>query len=68
MRRSFGERGLHPYVDRIEAGLPAAGVPPGEAWKAGALGRRVTVTGADLVLPQPTVYLLWALGMRRAGG
>ncbi|MFE9299272.1 relaxase domain-containing protein [Streptomyces niveus] len=29
----------------------------------GALGRRVTVTGVDLVLrPQPTIYLMWALG------
>ncbi|MFE9468712.1 MobF family relaxase [Streptomyces virginiae] len=32
-------------------------------WKAGALGRRVTVTGVDFVFrPQPTIYLLWALG------
>lgn len=63
LRNVFGERGRHPYADRIEAGLLAAGESPTKAWKAGALGRRVTVTGVDLVFrPQPTVYLLWALG------
>ncbi|MFI2292943.1 MobF family relaxase [Streptomyces niveus] len=63
LRNVFGERGRHPYADRIEAARLAAGESPKKAWKAGALGRRVTVTGVDLVFrPQPTVYLLWALG------
>ncbi|MFE3995147.1 MobF family relaxase [Streptomyces goshikiensis] len=63
LRNLFGERGRHPYADRIEADLLAAGVSPKEAFKAGALGRRVTVTGVDFVFrPQPTIYLLWALG------
>ncbi|MER6572678.1 MobF family relaxase [Streptomyces sp. NPDC001093] len=36
---------------------------PKKAFKAGVLGRRVTVTGVDFVFrPQPTIYLLWALG------
>ncbi|MER7000850.1 MobF family relaxase [Streptomyces sp. NPDC000410] len=63
MRNLFGERGRHPYADRIEADPLARGESPKEAWKAGALGRRVTVTGVDLVFrPQPTIFLLWALG------
>lgn len=63
LRNLFGERGRHPYADRIEAGLLAAGESPTKAWKAGALGRRATVTGVDLVFrPQPTIYLMWALG------
>ncbi|MFJ1601563.1 MobF family relaxase [Streptomyces sp. NPDC088261] len=63
LRNLFGERGRHPYADRIEADLLAAGDSPKEAFKAGALGRRVTVTGVDFVFrPQPTIYLLWALG------
>ncbi|MFJ3594673.1 MobF family relaxase [Streptomyces sp. NPDC090082] len=63
LRNLFGERGRHPYADRIEADLLAAGASPKEAFKAGALGRRVTVTGVDFVFrPQPTIYLLWALG------
>ncbi|MGW0607773.1 MobF family relaxase [Streptomyces sp. NPDC002640] len=63
LRNLFGERGRHPYADRIEADKLAAGDSPKKAFKAGALGRRVTVTGADLVFrPQPTIYLLWALG------
>ncbi|WP_078492525.1 MobF family relaxase [Streptomyces yerevanensis] len=63
LRNLFGERGRHPHADLIEADQLAAGKSPKAAWKAGALGRRVKVTGADLVLrPQPTVYLLWALG------
>ncbi len=63
LRSLFGERGRHPYADRIEAELLAKGASPKEAFKAGALGRRVTVTGVDFVFrPQPTIYLLWALG------
>jgi len=49
LRNLFGERGRHPYADRIEADLLAAGVSPKKAFKAGALGRRVTVTGVDFV-------------------
>lgn len=63
LRNLFGERGRHPYADRIEADRLAAGDSPVTAFKAGALGRRVTVTGVDFVFrPQPTIYLLWALG------
>lgn len=63
LRNLFGERGRHPDADRIEADLLAAGASPKEAFKAGALGRRVTVTGVDFVFrPQPSIYLLWALG------
>lgn len=63
LRNLFGERGRHPDADRIEADQLAKGVSPKEAFKAGALGRRVMVTGVDFVFrPQPTIYLLWALG------
>ncbi|WP_167381348.1 MobF family relaxase [Streptomyces misionensis] len=63
LRNLFGERGRHPYADRIEAERLAAGESAKKAFKAGALGRRVTVTGVDFVFrPQPTIYLLWALG------
>ncbi|MFJ8150324.1 MobF family relaxase [Streptomyces sp. NPDC096048] len=63
MRNLSGERGRHPYADRIEAGRLAAGDSAKKAFKAGALGRRVTVTGVDFVFrPQPTIYLLWAFG------
>ncbi|MFI7178920.1 MobF family relaxase [Streptomyces spororaveus] len=63
LRNLFGERGRHPYADRIEADRLAAGASPKKAFKAGALGRRVMVTGVDFVFrPQPTIYLLWALG------
>ncbi len=63
LRSLFGERGRHPDADRIEADRLAAGDCPRKAFKAGALGRRVTVTGVDFVFrPQPTIYLLWALG------
>ncbi|MFI1607779.1 MobF family relaxase [Streptomyces griseofuscus] len=63
LRNLFGERGRRPYADRIEAERLAAGDSPRKAFKAGALGRRVTVTGVDFVFrPQPTIYLLWALG------
>ncbi|WEH43954.1 MobF family relaxase [Streptomyces sp. AM 2-1-1] len=63
LRNLFGERGWHPYADRIEAERLAAGDSPAKAFKAGALGRRVMVTGVDFVFrPQPTIYLLWALG------
>ncbi|KUN16327.1 hypothetical protein AQJ11_40255 [Streptomyces corchorusii] len=59
LRNLFGERGRHPYADRIEADLLAKGASPKKAFKAGALGRRVTVTGVEFVLrPQPTIYLL----------
>ncbi|WP_199889922.1 MobF family relaxase [Streptomyces badius] len=63
LRNLFGERGRHPDADRIEAARLAAGDSPKKAYRAGALGRRVTVTGVDFVFrPQPTIYLLWALG------
>ncbi|MEU5459242.1 MobF family relaxase [Streptomyces globisporus] len=63
LRNLFGERGRHPYAGRMEDDRLAAGDSPKEAFKAGALGRRVTVTGVDFVFrPQPTIYLLWALG------
>ncbi|MEU5689918.1 MobF family relaxase [Streptomyces venezuelae] len=63
LRNLFGERGRHPYADRIEADRLAAGDSPKKAYRAGALGRRVTVTGVDFVFrPQPTIYLLWAFG------
>ncbi|WP_177244726.1 MobF family relaxase [Streptomyces sp. yr375] len=63
LRNLFGERGRHPYADRIEADRLAKGDSPKKAFKAGALGRRVMVTGVDFVFrPQPTIYLLWALG------
>ncbi|MGW9584425.1 MobF family relaxase [Streptomyces albidoflavus] len=63
LRNLFGERGRHPDADRIEADRLAAGDSPKQTFKAGALGRRVTVTGVDFVFrPQPTIYLLWAFG------
>ncbi|MEV7659605.1 MobF family relaxase [Streptomyces anulatus] len=63
LRNLFGERGRHPYADRIEADRLAQGASPKQAYRAGALGRRVTVTGVDFVFrPQPSIYLLWALG------
>ncbi|MFE6885817.1 MobF family relaxase [Streptomyces sp. NPDC057702] len=63
LRNLFGERGRHPYADRIEADRLAAGDSPKKAYRAGALGRQVTVTGVDFVFrPQPTIYLLWAFG------
>ncbi|MGA5364225.1 MobF family relaxase [Streptomyces purpurascens] len=63
LRNLFGERGRHPYADRIEADRLAKGDSTKTAFKAGALGRQVTVTGVDFVFrPQPTIYLLWALG------
>jgi conjugative relaxase-like TrwC/TraI family protein len=63
LRNLFGDRGRHPYADRIEADLLAKGASAKKAFKAGALGRRVMVTGVDFVFrPQPTIYLLWALG------
>ncbi|URM88684.1 relaxase domain-containing protein [Streptomyces sp. MRC013] len=62
LRNLFGERGRHPYADRIEADLLAKGASAKEAFKAGALRRRVTVTGVDFVFrPRPTISLLWAL-------
>ncbi|MFF8939131.1 MobF family relaxase [Streptomyces paradoxus] len=63
LRNLFGERGRHPYADQIEADRLAQGDSPKKACKAGALGRQVTVTGVDFTFrPQPTIYLLWALG------
>ncbi|MGW7109309.1 MobF family relaxase [Streptomyces xanthophaeus] len=63
LRNLFGERGRHPDADRIEADRLAEGESTKKAFKAGALGRQVTVTGVDFVFrPQPTIYLLWALG------
>ncbi|MFZ3492362.1 relaxase domain-containing protein [Streptomyces sp. 5.8] len=63
LRNLFGERGRDPYADRIEAEELAEGKSPKTAVRAGALGRRVSVTGFDLVFrPKPTIYLLWALG------
>ncbi|MFC8919588.1 MobF family relaxase [Streptomyces sp. NPDC057116] len=63
LRNLFGERGRHPYADRIEADRLAVGDSPKKAYRDGALGRRVTVAGVDFVFrPQPTIYLLWALG------
>ncbi|MFF5788608.1 MobF family relaxase [Streptomyces sp. NPDC012693] len=63
LRNLFGERGRHPDADRIEAERLAAGDSAKKAYRAGALGRRVTVTGVDFVFrPQPTIYLLWAFG------
>ncbi|MGW0395626.1 relaxase domain-containing protein [Streptomyces sp. NPDC003042] len=63
LRNVFGEGGRHPYAERIEADRLAAGDSPKLARRAGALGRRVIVTGLDFVFrPQPTIYLLWALG------
>jgi conjugative relaxase-like TrwC/TraI family protein len=62
LRSLFGE-GRHPDADRLVAEQLAAGKKPAAARRAGALGRKVKVTGADLVFrPQPTLQLLWALG------
>ncbi|MEW1552285.1 MobF family relaxase, partial [Streptomyces tsukubensis] len=62
LRHLFGE-GRHPDADGIEARELAAGRSLEEAERAGALGRSVKVTGADLVFrPPPTVYLMWAFG------
>ncbi|MEW2093846.1 MobF family relaxase [Streptomyces sp. NPDC006682] len=63
LNETRGELRQHPDADRIEADRLAAGDCPRKAFKAGALGRRVTVTGVDFVFrPQPAIYLLWALG------
>ncbi|MFC9912375.1 relaxase domain-containing protein [Streptomyces sp. NPDC059862] len=60
LRNLFGQ-GRHPHAARIVAERLAAGDSPAAAW--GALGRKVKVTGVDLVFRlQPTLYLLWALG------
>ncbi|MFF5442204.1 relaxase domain-containing protein [Streptomyces achromogenes] len=65
LRNLFGERGRHPYADRIEADRLAQGESAKKAFKAGALGRRVMVTGVDFVFrPQPMIYLLWGSGGR----
>ncbi|WP_256919263.1 MobF family relaxase [Streptomyces hilarionis] len=69
LRNLFGERGRHPYADQIESDRLAKGDSPKKAFKAGALGRQVTVTGVDFVFrPQPTIYLLWALGDEETRG
>ncbi|MFD7409485.1 MobF family relaxase [Streptomyces sp. NPDC059866] len=61
LRSLFGEC-RHPDANRLVAVQLAAGKKPAAARRAGALGRKVTVTGADLVFrPQPTLQLLWAL-------
>ncbi|MGW3653539.1 MobF family relaxase [Streptomyces sp. NPDC000878] len=62
LRSLYGE-GRHPDAERLVAEQLAAGKTPKAARRAGALGRRVKVTGADLVFrPQATLQLLWALG------
>ncbi|MCX4799889.1 relaxase domain-containing protein [Streptomyces sp. NBC_01242] len=62
LRSLFGE-GRHPDAGRLVAEQLAAGKTPAAARRAGALGRKVKVTGADLVFrPQVTLQLLWALG------
>lgn len=62
LRSLFGE-GRHPDAERLVADQLAAGKTPAAARRAGALGRKVKVTGADLVFrPQVTLQLLWALG------
>ncbi|MFF1651570.1 relaxase domain-containing protein [Streptomyces sp. NPDC058240] len=69
LRNLFGEGGRHPHADLIEADRLAAGESPRDAWRAGALGRRVKVTGVDpLFRPHPTIYLSWALGDDGRGG
>ncbi len=56
LRNLFGE-GRHPHADQIEADQLAAGKKPAAARRAGALGRRVKVTGFDLTFrPQPTPH------------
>lgn len=68
LKNLFGERGRHPCADRLEADRLAAGESPEKAYRAGTLGRRVTVTGVDLVFrPAPTIYLLWALADETTG-
>ncbi|MEV7109126.1 relaxase domain-containing protein [Streptomyces atroolivaceus] len=50
-------------ADRTETDRLTAGASPNEAFKTGALGRRVMVTGVDFVFrPQSSIYLLWAFG------
>ncbi|MER7001136.1 relaxase domain-containing protein [Streptomyces sp. NPDC000410] len=59
----FGEGGRHPDAERLVAERLEAGDSPKVARRAGALGRWVMVLGFDFVFrPQPTIYLLWALG------
>lgn len=54
-RPLFGE-GRHPDADRLVAEQLTVGKKPAAARRAGALGRKVKVTGADLVFrPQPTL-------------
>ncbi|MFD3778173.1 MobF family relaxase [Streptomyces sp. NPDC058612] len=63
LRNLFGEGGRHPDAERLVAERLAAGDSPKVAQRAGALRRRVKVVGFDFVFrPQPTIYLLWALG------
>ncbi|MFC9177385.1 MULTISPECIES: relaxase domain-containing protein [Streptomyces] len=49
MRNLFGERGRHPYADRIETDRLAQGASPKQAYRAHVLARRVTVTGVDFM-------------------
>ncbi|MFE7766473.1 relaxase domain-containing protein [Streptomyces sp. NPDC057438] len=58
LRNLFGERGRHPYADRIEADRLAKGESAKKAVRAGALGRRVTVTGVDFFFSTATVLVL----------
>ncbi|MER7050630.1 relaxase domain-containing protein [Streptomyces jumonjinensis] len=61
--RNLSGAGRYPYADRIEARELAAGKSPEAAERAGALGRRVKVTGVEFaVRSPPSVYLLWAFG------
>lgn len=62
-RRPFGEGGRPPDAERLVADRIAAGDSLRVARRAGALGRRVTVTGVDILFrPQPTINLLLELG------
>ncbi|MCX3291822.1 relaxase domain-containing protein [Streptomyces sp. NEAU-H22] len=58
----FGD-GRHPDADRFAAEQLAAGKKLAAAGRAGALGRKVKATGADLVFrPRPPLQLLWMFG------
>ncbi|MFJ9588746.1 hypothetical protein [Streptomyces acidicola] len=57
LRSLFGE-GWHPDAGRLVAEQLAAGEKPTVAYRDGALGYKVTVTGVDLVFrPQATLQL-----------
>ncbi|MFB7554141.1 hypothetical protein [Streptomyces sp. NPDC056154] len=58
LRSLFGD-GRHPDADRLVAEQLEAGKTPAAARRAGALGRKVKVTGPDLVFRlQVTLQLL----------